>query len=98
MWWEEIRNRQQWTRVAAGMALVEMKHVPAMRPLAAMVAEQPLPDYDHVADCAAIVAPVCAWIGRSDLLEAKAAIAEHDRLNNQPGAWRALCAQARHTR
>jgi len=30
--------------------------------------------------------------------QTRAAIAEHDRLNNQPGAWRALCAQARHTR
>jgi hypothetical protein len=94
-WWADVRQRHQWTRVRAAMILIEMKHAPAIKPLAAMMLEMPLPDYDHVADCSSFARAFCSWIEQSDLPEAKTVMAEHDRAMDAPGAWKALCESGR---
>jgi hypothetical protein len=91
-WWADVRERHQATRARAAMVLIEMKHPPAIKPLAAMLLEDPLPDYDHVAGCSAFFQAFCSWTEKSDLPEAKAVIAEYERAMDAPGAWQTLCA------
>jgi hypothetical protein len=73
------------------MVLIEMEHAPAIEPLAVMMLEMPLPDYDPMGNCSSFASAFCSWIEHSDLPEAKTVVAEHDRAMNAPGAWKALC-------
>jgi len=91
-WWADVRERHQWTRARAAMVLIEMKYPPAIKPLAAMLLEDPLPDYDHVPGCSAFFHAFCSWTQKSDLPEAKAAIADYEQAMGAPGAWKTLCA------
>jgi hypothetical protein len=91
-WWMDVRERHQWTRARAAMVLIEMKYPPAIKPLAAMLLEDPLPDYDHVPGCSAFFQAFCSWTQNSDLPEAKTAIAEYEQAMRAPGAWKTLCA------
>ena len=95
-WWYDVHERHQWTRVQAALVLIEMRHVPALKLLAAMALEMPLPDIDHTSNCSSFAVAFCSWIDDSDLPEAKAVIADHDRAMDAPGAWKALCSSNRH--
>jgi hypothetical protein len=90
-WWFDVVEHQNWTRVQAAMVLTEMKNPSAITPLAHMLLEMPLPDFDHMSFCSSFAAAFCSWIELSDLPEAKAVIVEHDRAMDAPGAWKALC-------
>jgi hypothetical protein len=74
------------------MVLIGRKYPPAIKPLAAMLLEDPLPDYDHVPGCSAFFQAFCSWTQKSDLPEAKAVIAEYEQDMGAPGAWKTLCA------
>lgn len=74
------------------MVLIERKYPPAIKPLAAMLLEDPLPDHDHVPGCSGFLHAFCSWTQKSDLPEAKAAISEYEQAVGGPGAWKTLCA------
>jgi hypothetical protein len=74
------------------MALIQTDHPSAIKPLARMLAETPLPGYDGVSSCSSFATALCSWVEHSDRPEIKAAIAEYDRVVDTPGAWKALCA------
>jgi hypothetical protein len=88
----DVRERHQSIRARAAMVLIEMKYPPAIKPLAAMLLEYPLPDYDHVPGCSAFFQAFCSWTQKSDLPAAKTAIAEYEQAMRAPGAWKTLCA------
>jgi hypothetical protein len=82
------------TRVAAIpdlIRLIELRHVPAIKPLTGLFLDAPLGD--HHDNLAGRVFPqaFCSWIGGSELPEAKAAVQQYDRFFDAPGAWQARC-------
>ena len=93
-WWNAIGERQNSASLQAAMVLIELRHVPAMKPLVRLMLNAPTGDHHTPLGSYRFPAALCPWIEDSDLPEAKAAIEEYDRTLNAPGAWKARCADA----
>jgi hypothetical protein len=90
-WWMAIGERQDRARMQAAMALIELRHLPAVKPLTRLFLDVSQYDPHDPVTTREFPLSFCSWIGGSNLPEAKAAIEDYDRSMNAPGAWQARC-------
>ena len=90
-WWMAIAERRDRARMQAAMALIELRHLPAVKPLTRLFLDVSQYDPHDPVITREFPRGFCSWIGGSDLPEAKAAIEEYDRSMHAPGAWQARC-------
>ena len=86
-----IGERQDRARMQAAMALIELRHLPAVKPLTRLFLDVSQYDPHDPVTTREFPLSFCSWIGGSNLPEAKAAIEDYDRSMNAPGAWQARC-------
>jgi hypothetical protein len=94
LWWDAIEEHRSWVSLQAAMVLIELRHIPAMKPLARLLLNAPEYDPHNPFSSSRFPKALCPWIGASDLPEAKEAIEDYDRMLNAPGAWKARCGDA----
>jgi hypothetical protein len=90
-WWYSVLSKAHQARFRAAVILVELRHVPAIKPLTKLFLEAPIGDHHEPLAGREFPQAFCSWIGGSELPEAKAAIQDYDRFFDAPGAWAARC-------
>jgi hypothetical protein len=90
-WWMLVAEKEHEARLQAAMALIELRHLPAIKPLTKLLLAAPVGDHHDPLGGMEFPRAFCLWVASSDLPETKQAVAEYDRAMNALGAWQARC-------
>ncbi len=90
-WWILVAEKDQEVRLEAALMLIELRHLPAIKPLGKLFLEAPIGDPHEPLGGKMFPEAFCTWVRDVNLPSAKEAIEDYNRALGAPGAWQARC-------